>query len=226
MKTINIYKKRLIRWLIGSVVLTITKTELIGIEKLKNVTGKAIVATNHLGILDPFYAFIFVKRDDNILLVAERHKKNPFFVWLVAQLDLIWIDRERPDLSAMKAVLKLLDEGGILFLAPEGTRSKSHKIQRPKNGAAYIASKSGAPIFPVALSGTEDSLVLKCFKSLSRPRIKIVIGDPFISEPLPSKNREAHLNQTTDEIMVRIAALLPEKYHGVYANHPRLRQEH
>jgi 1-acyl-sn-glycerol-3-phosphate acyltransferase len=67
-------------------------------------------------------------------------------------------------------------------------------------------------------------VVGQLFKKFKRPHVKIMIGKPFTLPPLPKENRAAFLQEQTDEIMAQIAALLPEKYRGIYAEKPRVKQ--
>ena len=93
-----------------------------------------------------------------------------------------------------------------------------------KMGAAFLAGKSGYPILPVALSGTEDRGVLENLKRFRRSKIRAVAGDLFTIEIPNGNGREQAMRAATDEIMCRIAAELPEKYRGVYLEHPRLKE--
>ena len=93
-----------------------------------------------------------------------------------------------------------------------------------KPGVAYLALKAEVPIVPVGLTGTEDRVVIERLKHLKKSEIKIIVGKPFNLPPIQRKNRDADLKQYTDEIMCRIGVLIPEKYRGVYANHPRLKE--
>jgi 1-acyl-sn-glycerol-3-phosphate acyltransferase len=77
-------------------------------------------------------------------------------------------------------------------------------------------------VVPVAVTGTEDELVAAQLRRLRRPRLVVRIGEPFLLPPLNNREREKQLQEHTDEIMCRIAALLPSDYRGVYAVHPRL----
>jgi 1-acyl-sn-glycerol-3-phosphate acyltransferase len=109
-------------------------------------------------------------------------------------------------------------------MSPEGTRSPTGGLLEGRPGAAYLAAKSGLPVVPVAEYGGEDAKVIERLRRFRRMEIHIQVGEPFILPPLPARNREAVLQEYTDEIMCRIAALLPPAYHGVYADHPRLKE--
>jgi 1-acyl-sn-glycerol-3-phosphate acyltransferase len=74
---------------------------------------------------------------------------------------------------------------------------------------------------PVGVTGTEGGL--KKMFAFQRPKFSAVVGEPFRLPPLDRKNREKSLQGNTDEIMCQIAVLLPPKYRGTYANHPRLK---
>jgi 1-acyl-sn-glycerol-3-phosphate acyltransferase len=76
----------------------------------------------------------------------------------------------------------------------------------------------------VALTGTEDRLILENLKHFRRSKIIARVGQPFYIETLHGKDREQAMREATDEIMCQLAALLPEKYRGVYAEHPRLKE--
>lgn len=91
-------------------------------------------------------------------------------------------------------------------------------------GAVFLASKSGYPVLPIALTGTEDRGVLENLKHFRRTKITVTAADPLYIEIPTGKGREQAMRSATDEIMCQIAALLPEKYRGVYADHPRLKE--
>jgi 1-acyl-sn-glycerol-3-phosphate acyltransferase len=136
----------------------------------------------------------------------------------------VWLNRFEADYAALREILKRMEDGGMMVIAPEGTRSKSEALQEGKMGVAFLASKSGYPVVPVALTGTEDRLVVENLKRLRRTHMTATVGEPFLIEIPNSKGREQAMRRATDEIMCQIAALLPEKYRGVYADHPRLKE--
>jgi 1-acyl-sn-glycerol-3-phosphate acyltransferase len=184
--------------------------------------GGAIVVTNHIGRLDAMIGVIVSDRDDIILMIADKYQDVPLWHWLGDNLDAIWLDRDEVDFRSLREVFRRLQNGGLLGIAPEGTRSKTEALVPGKPGAAYLASRSQLPLIPVGISGTEDRLVKQKLKRLQRLDVTITIGEPFKLPPLPRKNREEFLDESTDEIMCRIAALLPPKYRGVYKDYPRV----
>ena len=201
----------------------IAHVEVTGYENLPT-EGNFVIATNHLGIVDAPLAFYALDRWDLFVLVGEKWEKNFFFRWLGKNFNFIYIDRFNPDIKALRKVMTLMDEGNNLVIAPEGTRSRTGALIEGKPGVSYLATRLGQPIVPVAISGTEDKVIFGNLKRLRRSHINLTAGIPFTLPPLPRKNREAALKQYTDEIMCRIAAMLPEKYWGIYKEHPRLRE--
>ena len=186
--------------------------------------GNFVIATNHLGIVDAPLAFYALDRWDLFVLIGEKWERNSFFRWLGKYFNFIYIDRFNPDIKALRKVMALMDEGKNLVIAPEGTRSRVGSLIEGKPGVSYLATRLGQPIVPVAISGTEDKVILDNLKHLRRSHILLQAGPTFTLPPLPHKNRDEVLKQYTDEIMCHIAAMLPEKYRGVYKEHPRLKE--
>ena len=186
--------------------------------------GALIVAGNHLGVLDAMIVFSVIDKRDYIVMVAEYHKNYAFRRWLAKIVGAIFVDRYQADFAALREVMKRLNQGGILIISPEGTRSKTGGLLPGQPGTAYLASKTGVPVLPVSIVGSEDRLILANLKRLRRPPVKVVFGEAISLAPVSREGREEALQGYTDEIMCQIAALLPEEYRGVYADHPRLMQ--
>lgn len=202
----------------------IARIKLTNFEALPRAGG-VIVVTNHLGRLDAILGVLLAYkagREDIILMIAEKYQKYALWRWFARKLNGIWLNRFEADFHALRLAYKRLRRGGLLALAPEGTRSPSGTLAPGKSGAAYMAYKSGMPILPAALTGTEDRVVKSRLKRLRRLDIGVRIGEPFYLPPRDGQERDRYLQEQTDEIMCRIAALLPPKYRGVYADHPRL----
>lgn len=201
----------------------IARVDVNGLEYVP-AQGNFVIATNHLGIVDAPLAFYALDRWDMFVLIGEKWEKNSFLKWLGKYFNFIYIDRFHPDIKAMRKVMTLMDEGKNLVIAPEGTRSRVGSLIEGKPGVSYLATRLGQPIVPVAISGTEDKVILDNLKHLRRSHIVLQAGPTFTLPPLPRKNRDETLKQYTDEIMCHIAAMLPEKYWGVYREHPRLKE--
>jgi 1-acyl-sn-glycerol-3-phosphate acyltransferase len=184
--------------------------------------GGYIAAANHLSVIDVPLAYCLLNRYDVTGLVAKNHQKNALFRWLINMLDGIWLSREEIDTRALRAARDHLQNGGVLGIAPEGTRSKTGALNEAKTGVAFLADQAKVPILPVAVSGTWQiaSEILK----LKRPVIEVNIGQVFMLPPVDRKTRDHDLQQNTDEIMCQLAALLPPENRGFYADHPRLEE--
>jgi 1-acyl-sn-glycerol-3-phosphate acyltransferase len=114
--------------------------------------------------------------------------------------------------------------GQVLVIAPEGTRSRTGGLIEGKPGVSYLAAKLGYPIVPTAVTGTPDRVILDHLRRFKRAPVSLTGGPSFRLPPLPVNGREEILKEYTDEIMCRIAVLLPENLRGVYAGHPRLKE--
>jgi 1-acyl-sn-glycerol-3-phosphate acyltransferase len=215
--------RNMIRWLIRFIFHLIARVDVNGYEYLPK-EGNCVIATNHLGFLDVPIGFYALNRWDLFVLVAEKWGKVPLFRWAAKYLNIIFIDRFNPDIKTLRKVISLMEQNNILVIAPEGTRSRTGALIEAKPGVSYLATKLNRPIVPVAITGTEDKAILGNLKRLRRSHITLTAGPAFLLPPLPRENRDQGLKQYTDEIMCRIAALLPEKYRGVYADHPRLKE--
>lgn len=215
--------RNIIRWLIRRIIDIIARVE---IRNYHNVptSGAYAIATNHLGFLDVTMLFYAIDRWDVFIPVAEKWQQSAVLRWLGRYLNFVFIDRFNPDLKAMRTMIRLMESGHILVIAPEGTRSRVGSLNEGKPGVSYLAAKLQRPIVPVGIAGTEDKVVLDNLRHLRRSRIVLNAGAPFSLPNLPHRDRAEALKHYTDEIMCRIAALIPEKNRGIYADHPRLRE--
>ena len=201
----------------------IADVEIYGRENLPS-EGGFVIASNHLGRLDSALLFFGFDREDFIMPVAEKYEHHPLFGPLARALGAIWLDRFNPDIRSLREMMQRMKRGEVLVIAPEGTRSKTESLQEGKEGVVFLASRAGVPIVPVAVYGTEDRVIADNLKHFRRSHIIGRAGPAFTLPPIRGgQDREKVLRDQTDELMCRIAVLLPEKYHGVYAGHPRLK---
>ena len=200
----------------------IADIEINGIEKLP--PGNVIVAANHLGRLDTAALLCILDREDIIMPVAEKYRDHPLYGAIGRAANAIWLNRFDADYTAFRQILERMKQGGLLVIAPEGTRSKTEALQEGKMGVAFLASKSGYPVLPVAVTGTEDRGIVENLKRFRRSKITATAADLMYIEIPKGAGREEAMRKATDEIMCQIAAILPKKYRGVYADHPRVQE--
>jgi 1-acyl-sn-glycerol-3-phosphate acyltransferase len=213
---------KIVRFIVRFIMALIAKIEVDGLAQLP--TGNVIIAANHLGRLDTAVLLCVIDREDIIMAIAEKYKNHPLFGAMGRAVDAIWLNRFEADFHALRVILERMKRGGLFVIAPEGTRSKTASMQIGKPGVAFLASKSGYPVLPVALIGTEDHGILENLKHFRRSRIRVVADEAFYVEIPKGRERDEALRAVTDEIMCRIASKLPESYRGVYAEHPRLKE--
>jgi 1-acyl-sn-glycerol-3-phosphate acyltransferase len=215
--------KYLIRWFVRLIFNLMARVEVTGYENLPS-EGGFVIATNHLGIVDVPIAFYALDRWDMFVMIGEKWEKVNLFRWIGKYFNFIFIDRFNPDIKTLRKVISLMEKNNILVIAPEGTRSRTGALIEAKPGTSYLATKLNRPIVPVGITGTEDQALIANLKRFRRGHITVTAGPAFTLPPLPRENRDQVLQQYTDEIMCHIAALLPEKYRGVYSNHARLKE--
>jgi 1-acyl-sn-glycerol-3-phosphate acyltransferase len=213
-------KRATLRSIVVFLIKALTRTQFSGLENMP-AKGALIIATNHMHYMDIPLLFINPVREDLTALVTTKYQHHWFIRWFCNTAGGIWINRDIADFAAMQAATKALNEGKALGISPEGTRSHTWQLLKAKPGAVLLALKLEVPIVPVAITGTENAF--RRIFTLQRPKISVRFGPVFTLRPVGAENREKKYEQYTDEIMCRIAALMPEKYWGYYRDHPRLK---
>jgi 1-acyl-sn-glycerol-3-phosphate acyltransferase len=190
--------------------------------------GGYMLASNHLGRLDSLVVYYVIDNDDLIHPLTDKYKKY-FFARIAAWwLRVTWLTRGQADMKAMRDFITRLKNGGVMVIAPEGTRSKTASLLKAEPGAIYIASSAKVGIIPVALTGTEDADVIVRLKKFQKLKITITADEEMYFPPdiksVKGAERDAVLQSAMDEVMCRIAAMLPESYRGYYGDFPRTRE--
>ena len=178
--------------------------------------GPFIVATNHLQFFDPPLVLVGLPFRRMTVLAADKWAKSWPINWFLSSMGAIFVQRGEVDRVALSKCQAVLERGGILGVAPEGTRSPTGGLQRGKTGVAYIAVKADVPILAVGVSGQEK--IIAEWKHLHRAHIVIRIGTLFKLSPLQGGHKGQQLQALTDEVMCHIAVLLREDLRGVYAD--------
>lgn len=185
------------------------------IEKIPD-KGPYILAVNHVNFLDAPVVFTQGIPRPITALVKIETWDSPVLGPLFTLWGGIPIRRGEADLAAFQAAKEALRSGKILAISPEGTRSGNGVLQKGLPGIVLIAARTDVPIIPLVVYGHEN--FWENIKHLRRTDFHIRVGEPFHLKTegvtLDKETRE----QMADEIMQRLAALLPDKYHGAYAD--------
>jgi len=205
---------RLVRFLGKHVFNILTRVERVGLDNIPT-SGPCIVAANHIHNLDVIYLGSTIPRYPHFMAKKELYK-NPLFGWFIRQLGSFPVNRGARDAWAVRHAGKILDEGLLLFMFPEGTRNRKAQLRKGKPGAVRLALEHKAMIVPTAITGTN-----KVRWGLNRPsRIKMEFAAPLdvvkiAGQPPYSPDTYREL---TNLLMQTIAAMLPPENRGVYGN--------
>jgi 1-acyl-sn-glycerol-3-phosphate acyltransferase len=206
------FAQRWFQYFVRLMMVLLTRTEVEGLENVP-VQGAFILSPNHLHVLDVPIMFGYLHRR-TVVFAADKWRKIPIGSSVLDLSNAIYVKRGAPDRQALAKALKVLKAGGALGVAPEGTRSQTGGLGKGHTGAAYLATRAPAPIVPVVTYGQE-----KCFdywRRLRRVPVRVRFG-PIIELP-PGKWRMDELEKYTEEVMFKLAALLPAEYRGIYAD--------
>jgi len=214
---------RMSRVLAGPLLRLLWRPEITGSEHIP-ASGGAILASNHLSIVDSIFLPLMVDRPVTFAAKSEYFtgtrpidRLTGAYLRATNQLS---VDRAgaRAGQDMLEAALRLLQEGALFGIYPEGTRSPDGRLYRGRVGIGWLALHSGLPVLPVAMSGTDR--VLPPGQKIPRlAKIRITVGKPMTFEqygdlPSPARQRRA----ITDDVMRSIQALSGQEYVPVYAS--------
>lgn len=183
--------------------------------------GPLIVYTNHRGLVEAPLVYTFLKPRERVTGLSKiENFKNPFLGAVFRLWGIIPVHRSENDMESMRSSLAALKAGFFLGLAPEGTRSKTGKLQRAQSGVAFLALHAGSPMQPLA---QWDDLPLpgeagRRRRLFRRPRFFIRVGRAFKLDAKGRKITHEIREEMTSEIMYQLSKLLPENRRGEYAD--------
>lgn len=216
-------KRRFLRFLLRTIAFSfLIKME--RVEGLQNIpkTGPAILFFNHIAFVDPIVLVYVIPR--YIVPMAKIEVYDYPFIGIFPRLwGVIPVRREEVDRRAIRQALDVLAAGEILLVAPEGTRN--HELQPGKEGFAYLASRSGAPVLPVMMEGTPGFPALPFSKRWRQPGVHVRFGRPFNYRPELKRAGRDQLSKMRDEAMYYLASMIPEHRRGVYSDLSRATQD-
>lgn len=180
--------------------------------------GPLIIVANHVNFLEVPLLYTHLQPRSVTGFAKAETWDNPALGALFDLGRAIPLRRGEADMAALRRALEALEEGHILAVAPEGTRSGHGRLQRGKPGVVFLALRSGAPLLPVVYYGGE--LFWRNLARLRRTDFHIVVGQSFYLDAGEVKVTRQVRQFMVDEIMYQVAALLPPAYRGVYSDLP------
>jgi len=187
------------------------------VEGLDNVPphGAAILMINHIAFIDPIVVLHILPR--NIVPLAKAEVYDYPFIGIFPKLwGVIPVRRDEIDRRAIQQVMAVLDAGEIVLVAPEGTRGP--QLKEAREGVAYLASRSQAPVIPVAISDTPGFPTLPYKPRWRGPGAIVRFGRPFRYRSSYQRAGREQLRRMTDEAMYELASMLPPEQRGVYSD--------
>jgi len=207
-------RRKALLWLLHQIgfrfLLKVERVE--GLENLPR-TGPAILMINHIALVDPVVVLGVVPRQIVPMAKIEVYS-YPVIGWLTRLWEVIPVRRGEVDRRAIRQALQVLEAGEVVLVAPEGTRHP--QLQKAREGVAYLGQRSGAPIIPVAVEGTEGFPALRGSARWRGPGAVVRLGRGFRFRPSSTGERE-DLPRMTQEAMYVLAGMLEERRRGYYA---------
>jgi len=178
--------------------------------------GPLIAYSNHTGQIEVPVLYTHLQPRPVTGIAKVETWDGWFLRWIFNLWDAIPIRRGEADIEAMRKSLDVLEKGYILAIAPEGTRNKTGVLIKGHPGVVTLALRSGAPLLPVVHWGGENfSINIKRWR---RTDFHVRVGESFKLDTRGERVTREVRQQMVDEMMYRLAALLPEYYRGAYAD--------
>jgi 1-acyl-sn-glycerol-3-phosphate acyltransferase len=220
---LNRLARGLLRPLFRSLFHLLAKIEIEGLENIPR--GAPYVAIfNHVSTFDPPFVLAFWPENIEAMGASDIWKRAGFGQNILVRLfGGIPVRRGQYDRQALDRVVRVLQSGYPLLLSPEGGRTRVPALRRGRPGLAFIVEESGAPVVPVAITGTTTDFFRRAVRT-QRPTLHLRVGKVIDLPPIEGKGeaRRQSRQRNVDLSMRQVAALLPASYRGVYADEPLL----
>lgn len=165
-------------------------------------TGPVVLVANHSAFIDG--PLLFALLDRRTVFLVKKELFHGFLGWYLPRIGQLPVRRGEPDRAPLLAALRVLRDGGLVGVFPEGTRG-SGDVDTAQHGAAWLARRSGAVLLPVVLRGTRrpDGLRHRRF----RPRVDVLVGEPM---PAPAGKGRQGLADATEALRAQLGWLVDE----------------
>lgn len=208
--------------LLGPLLWLMGRPKIEGAENIP-VDGPAILASNHKAVLDSFFLPLVVRRRITFLAKSEYFTgtgfKGRFQRWFFSAVGQVPIDRTGADAAqdALNAGVRVLSQGKLLGIYPEGTRSPDGRLYKGKTGIARLALQTGVKVIPVAMIGTDEMNPIGS-KMWKPAKVTVRIGEPIDFSRFEGMSGNRFVERTvTDEVMYALMRLSDQQYVDIYA---------
>ncbi len=196
----KLFERKIVKAILHGLYKIVYRIEIIGAQNIPQ-EGACIICPNHVNYLDAVGLVTACKRKVNFVGKDDLFD-NPILCWLGRLFDVIPVKRGQQDMEFMKRTLKLLKNGEVLGLFPEGTRKGIVKTGKLKNGAAFLSLRTGSPVIPCGIQGN--------FKPFTK--VTIIYGKPLVFEKTKEKAPDKEeLDKVSRIIMDNIIMLTNKK---------------
>jgi 1-acyl-sn-glycerol-3-phosphate acyltransferase len=210
------FKEHFVNFISSSFFKLTCKVEVRGVDNVP-LKGPAILISNHTTIYEGPLFYLKLRPRKTRALAKKELWDHTFTRMAMEAWESVKVDRGGMDMKAIRGCFSVLDEGNFLCIAPEGTRSKTGALKKAMPGTTFFASRKGVPVFPFVQWGLLS--LPENLKKLRRTSVTIVFGKPFfIEKPGGGKLSSDDREKMADEMMYRLAELLPENLRGHYAD--------
>ncbi len=216
--------KRMAGIVVDKVINKYTEINVEGYHNLQDVTGPIIFVCNHLSNADGLILNKVLKNEDVTFVSGVKLSNNSYTRLGVVAVKTTPIVPNSPDKEGIKKIVNILKGGNNIVIFPEGTRSRSGSMMQGKGGILLLQRLSKASVVPIGLTGTEKLLPIND-EDMGKERFQRAVVSVKIGKPIQIPNIK--LDETKKEyeervlhgLMISIAALLPKKYRGIYAEY-------
>jgi 1-acyl-sn-glycerol-3-phosphate acyltransferase len=199
---------------------SVARVRIEGFEDLPR-TGPLIVVVNHLSNADPplVGGWLLPAMGRMVSYLAKQELFVGPFGTFLKDHNIIMVKAGGSDVDAYREARGVLEGGGVLCIFPEGTRSRTGGLIEPKQGVVMLAARSGVPLLPIGVSGTDRFLAPGMRFPRIGARLTVRAGKPYTLD-LPRRPSREQIAEATDDMMGRIAALIEPRHRGRYEPRP------
>lgn len=216
--------KHMVGVAVNAVLKKYAKIQVEGYENIESAEKPVIFISNHLSNADGLVLNKVLEKEEATFVSGVKLSNNSFTRLGVLAVKTTPIVPNSPDKDGIKKIVGILKSGNSIVVFPEGTRSRNGSMIEAKSGILLLQRLSKATVIPIGLSGTEMLMPIND-ENMGKEKFHQAVVTVKIGEPVPVPNKEKeetkkeYEERVLNQLMISIAALLPEKYRGVYGRY-------